>query len=67
MDSAKAVVQNLIQSLDLPMKEDGQEFQLGASFGIAIFPDDVNTVDELLELADKRMFANKLERKKERQ
>ena len=67
MDSAKAVVQNLIQSLDLPMKDDGQEFQLGASFGIAIFPDDVNTVDELLELADKRMFANKRERKKERQ
>ncbi|WP_417446036.1 diguanylate cyclase domain-containing protein [Kangiella sp.] len=62
--SAEVVVTNLTDSLDKPMHEDGKEFQLGASFGIAIFPDDTDDVDELLEIADQNMFNNKRQRKK---
>lgn len=62
--SAEAVVANLIDSLVEPMHEDGKEFKLGASFGIAVFPDDTDDLDELLEIADQNMFNNKRERKK---
>ncbi len=65
-DSAEEVVSNLIQSLDEPMKEEGIDFKLGASFGIAIYPDDNEAADSLLELADKNMFKNKRKRKKQR-
>ncbi|WP_290622828.1 GGDEF domain-containing protein [Kangiella sp.] len=66
-ESAQAVIGNLIQSLKQPMVEEEQEFQLGASFGFAIYPDDAEEVEALLEIADQRMFTNKRERKKERQ
>lgn len=65
-ESTETVVGNLIKSLEKPMLEGGKEFKLGASFGFAIFPDDTDDVDQLLELADQRMFTNKRERKKER-
>lgn len=65
-ESAESVVVNLIHSLDEPMKEDDNEFKLGASFGIAIYPDDTVDLDELLEIADQNMFTNKRARKKAR-
>ncbi|ACV27274.1 sensor domain-containing diguanylate cyclase [Kangiella koreensis] len=64
--SAETVVTNLINSLDQPMQEDGKEFKLGASFGIAVYPDDTDDLDELLEIADQNMFTNKRARKKAR-
>lgn len=65
-ESAQAVIGNLIQSLEQPMAEEEQEFQVGASFGFAIYPDDAEEVEALLEIADQRMFTNKRERKKQR-
>ncbi|MCW9027372.1 MAG: sensor domain-containing diguanylate cyclase [Kangiella sp.] len=64
--SAETVVANLVDSLKEPMHEDGKEFKLGASFGMAVFPDDTDDVEELLEIADQNMFINKRERKKVR-
>lgn len=65
-DSAEAVVNSIVQSLDEPMTEEDLDFKLGASFGIAIYPDDNENADSLLEMADKNMFKNKRERKKQR-
>lgn len=62
--SAQAVVDGLVESLKQPMVIDKEEFKLGASFGIAVFPDDTDDLDELLELADQNMFNNKRKRKK---
>jgi len=41
----------------------GQLFHLGVSVGAASFPDDGQTVEELVAVADRRMYADKAERK----
>jgi len=38
--------------------------QLGASLGVAIYPEDGDTVKRLLEVADEYMYANKMEKSK---
>ncbi|AIV91899.1 diguanylate cyclase domain protein [Burkholderia pseudomallei A79D] len=39
--------------------EHGGRFPIGVSIGIATFPDRVTTVEELLDVADARMYAAK--------
>jgi diguanylate cyclase (GGDEF)-like protein/PAS domain S-box-containing protein len=38
---------------------EGEVIEIGCSFGIAIYPDDGNTADALLKLADKAMYESK--------
>jgi diguanylate cyclase (GGDEF)-like protein len=60
-DAAASVAQRLKESLLAPANVSGEKVQLGASVGIAVFPDDAETLDQLCSLADQRMYAAKRE------
>jgi diguanylate cyclase (GGDEF)-like protein len=49
----------LKQLLETPMLVAGRSMQIGASIGVAMFPDDAQTPDHLSILADERMYAAK--------
>jgi len=46
-----------------PFKIDDIEISISASVGYAIFPTEVKTADELMNLADARMYERKREKK----
>lgn len=47
------------QAISQPFTLDGQEVGIGASVGIAIFPDDGEQAEALVSLADDQMYRNK--------
>ena len=49
--------------IDAPLQFEGQTLKLGASLGIAVFPDDGADVPELIDKADQAMYAAKRARK----
>jgi len=51
--------------LDEPFEVGEQSFQLGASFGVAIYPTDGANIDELLASADHAMYSTRTEELKE--
>jgi diguanylate cyclase (GGDEF)-like protein/PAS domain S-box-containing protein len=53
------VAQRIIASLSMPMTLDGYVVQIGASIGIACFPDDGRDSSELMKHADAAMYAAK--------
>ncbi|GAB6065227.1 GGDEF domain-containing protein [Aquifex pyrophilus] len=46
------------------IEESFKEFGISASYGIAVYPEDGETPEELIEVADKRMYEMKLKKKK---
>ena len=56
---AMQVARNLTQLLDLPILLEGNTMHIGASVGIAIFPDDGGDAEALCIAADLRMYAGK--------
>ena len=56
---AMRVAQNLMQLLAPPILLEGNTVHIGASVGIAIFPDDAGDVESLCIAADLRMYASK--------
>jgi diguanylate cyclase (GGDEF)-like protein len=59
-ERATAVVRSLLQLLDEPIQlEDGQSVSIGASVGIAVFPDDATDLQALCIEADLRMYDSK--------
>jgi diguanylate cyclase (GGDEF)-like protein len=58
-DAAVSIAKCLQDSLMAPAKVSGEQVQLGASIGIALFPEDAGTLDQLCSLADQRMYAAK--------
>ena len=56
---ARKVADKLLATLAQTYLAAGEEFQLGASIGISLFPDDAQSVDELLRHADFAMFRAK--------
>lgn len=61
--AADGVVRKLRQSLCEPFIHGGSTYPVGASVGIALFPDDSDSASALLELADKEMYEEKRARK----
>ena len=53
------VLESILNQLDAPFRVMGQQFHLGASAGIALYPDDGSTADDLLENADLAMYKAK--------
>ncbi len=53
---ARRVADKLLVALARPYLIDGEEYQLGCSIGISIFPDDAQTVDMMLRNSDSAMF-----------
>lgn len=58
-DAAAGIAERFKESLSMPANVSGKHVQLGASVGIALFPDDAETLDQLCSLADQRMYAAK--------
>jgi diguanylate cyclase (GGDEF)-like protein/PAS domain S-box-containing protein len=53
------MAEQILESLSVPIKLDGQEIFTTASIGIAVFPHDSNDRDELLKQADIAMYQAK--------
>jgi len=58
-DAAAIVANNLIDRLSQPIKLRGDELRIGASIGIAIYPDDGENFTTLTRHADAAMYAAK--------
>ncbi len=56
---ASSVAEHVIQALHHPFTIDGHELSIGASIGIALFPEDGDNVDKLLRSADSALYAAK--------
>jgi diguanylate cyclase (GGDEF)-like protein len=56
---AMRLAANLTQLLDAPIQLEGNTLRIGASVGIAIFPDDGGDAESLCIAADLRMYASK--------
>jgi len=53
---AEAVAGKLIDCLAAPMSWEGHTLRVGASIGIAVYPDDGDTTETLIRLADRAMY-----------
>jgi diguanylate cyclase (GGDEF)-like protein len=58
-EDALRVATALRRRLDEPLDIGGQRAQIGASIGLALFPDDASSVESLCVLADQRMYEAK--------
>ena len=58
-DAARAVAERIIYSLRLPVNLAGRDQQVRASVGVALFPDDGSTVEDLMRNADLAMYRAK--------
>ena len=58
-----ALAETLIQTIEKPLNLAGQSLKVGASAGVAMYPDDALDVDHLVRLADQQMYARKSERR----
>jgi diguanylate cyclase (GGDEF)-like protein len=57
------IVARLEACLDQPMRLEGHELRSSASFGLAIYPEDGRSREELLQFADTAMYAVKLRKR----
>jgi diguanylate cyclase (GGDEF)-like protein len=63
-DEARRLRQIMLAQIEKPIIIGAQSLQIGASFGIAAYPADGDTLDKLLKVADARMYSDKVARKK---
>lgn len=60
---AQALVGRIDAALADPVSVDGEQISVGASIGVALYPEDGQTVADLLESADRVMYQVKRDRK----
>ena len=60
---AIALAERLLEALQVPVLFDGVEIPVSVSIGVALFPDDGKTVEELLRNADTAMYRAKADGK----
>ena len=58
-EGGERVVQAIMNALKAPVVLDGVRFEIGASFGLAVYPDDGTDFDALLHKADTAMYQAK--------
>lgn len=56
---AERVSQSVIRMLEQPLLVNGQTVQIGASVGIAVYPEDASAMESLCIMADVRMYEGK--------
>lgn len=56
---AEVIARSLIETLQTPFFIDGNHLTIGASIGIAIFPNDSSSAEQLIQHADEAMYAIK--------
>ncbi len=59
--NAKLVAKSLMQKLEEPLQIGDQFVKVGASIGVAVFPDDATSIESLCIAADLRMYDTKNE------
>jgi diguanylate cyclase (GGDEF)-like protein len=62
VEDAITIAQKAQDVLQAPFIVDGHEISIGASIGIAIYPDDGADIDTLVSRADKAMYEGKQRR-----
>ncbi|MGE5514690.1 MAG: diguanylate cyclase domain-containing protein [Bacteroidota bacterium] len=62
-EGASKAIRRLTREIEPAFEFEGRMFQLRASVGAAHYPEDGGGIDELIELADSRMYVEKKERK----
>ena len=55
-EDATVVAQKVLDALAIPIDLDGQDAHVGASIGIALFPDHADSAEAVLKLADDAMY-----------
>ncbi len=63
-EAVRKVIEKLHSSMEEPFFIQKQKFYIGLSIGTSLFPDDGGTPEDLLVVADKKMYLNKLEGKR---
>jgi diguanylate cyclase (GGDEF)-like protein len=58
-DDADKVAQSLLARLNEPIEIDGRTIHIGASIGVALYPDDAGDMEALCIAADMRMYEEK--------
>ncbi len=58
-ESAEKLVERLHSSLDSPFVLDENKIKMIVSIGISTYPDDGETINKLIKVADERMYSNK--------
>lgn len=58
------IIERFREMISKPFYFDNRQLAFGASIGYAQFPEDADTLTSLIDLADQRMYNEKLERKK---
>ena len=54
----------IAEKAERPFTFEGKPLRMSASSGVAIYPDDGDQPDVLMEIADQAMYVNKRERKR---
>ena len=58
-EDAERVSRSVMRLLEQPFELNGETVQIGASVGIAVFPEDASAMESLCVMADVRMYADK--------
>jgi len=58
-DSATALAERLVNTMSLPFDLDGQQMVIGTSIGVAIFPTDAESGEDLVRAADTALYRAK--------
>ncbi len=53
---AQQIVRRICESISTPIFVDNEVFNIGVSAGVAVYPEDGKTLEELIEKADKEMY-----------
>ncbi len=63
VDLAAKAMNRIAETCGLPFVFENINLKIGASIGLAIFPEDAQSVEQLMDSADVKMYANKRARK----
>lgn len=58
-EAARALAARIVSTLNAPFEIDGQTIRIGASVGVALFPKDARTADDLMKKADVALYQAK--------
>lgn len=58
-EDAERVSRSVMRLLEQPFELNGETVQIGASVGVAVFPEDASAMESLCVMADVRMYAEK--------
>jgi diguanylate cyclase (GGDEF)-like protein len=62
-EAVEALVARLREALEAPIAFDGRQIKVGVSVGIVLHHEGDASLDEVLEMADQRMYIDKFQRK----